>query len=115
MSSPVDGYVTNLLAHLGDFANAGANTISVVDANSFWVKSQATCHRHDAYANAGGTSGDLDVDHLPWRTAFAALWTLRANRQLRLFSIAPIRVSAKLSALLNADIRAEGPPVTAIG
>jgi multidrug resistance efflux pump len=35
--SPVDGYVTNLLAQLGDFANAGANTISVVDANSFWV------------------------------------------------------------------------------
>jgi multidrug resistance efflux pump len=35
--SPVDGYVTNLMAQLGDFANAGANTISVVDANSFWV------------------------------------------------------------------------------
>ena len=37
MSAPVDGYVTNLLAQLGDFVNAGANTISVVDANSFWV------------------------------------------------------------------------------
>jgi multidrug resistance efflux pump len=35
--SPVDGYVTNLLAQLGDFINAGTNTISVVDANSFWV------------------------------------------------------------------------------
>jgi multidrug resistance efflux pump len=35
--SPVDGYVTNLLAQLGDFVNAGVNTISVVDANSFWV------------------------------------------------------------------------------
>jgi len=35
--APVDGYVTNLLAQLGDFINAGANTISVVDANSFWV------------------------------------------------------------------------------
>lgn len=35
--SPVDGYVTNLLAQLGDFVNAGANTISVVDASSFWV------------------------------------------------------------------------------
>ncbi len=35
--SPVDGYVTNLLAQAGDFANAGANIISVVDANSFWV------------------------------------------------------------------------------
>ncbi|HEX3991530.1 MAG TPA: HlyD family secretion protein [Acetobacteraceae bacterium] len=35
--SPVDGYVTNLLAQSGDFVNAGANTISVVDAESFWV------------------------------------------------------------------------------
>jgi multidrug resistance efflux pump len=35
--SPVDGYVTNLLAQPGDFVNAGANTISVVDAHSFWV------------------------------------------------------------------------------
>ena len=33
---PVDGYVTNLLAQLGDYVNVGANTISVVDANSFW-------------------------------------------------------------------------------
>jgi multidrug resistance efflux pump len=35
--SPCDGYVTNLLAQTGDFANAGANIISVVDANSFWI------------------------------------------------------------------------------
>ena len=35
--SPVDGYVTNLLAQRGDYVNVGVNTISVVDANSFWV------------------------------------------------------------------------------
>jgi multidrug resistance efflux pump len=35
--SPVDGFVTNLLAQLGDYVNVGVNTISVVDANSFWV------------------------------------------------------------------------------
>jgi len=35
--SPVDGYMTNLLAQLGDYVNVGVNTISVVDANSFWV------------------------------------------------------------------------------
>src|SRR5262252_4775617 len=35
--SPVDGYVTNLLAQLGNFINVGVNTISLVDANSFWV------------------------------------------------------------------------------
>jgi RND family efflux transporter MFP subunit len=35
--SPVNGWVTNLLAQLGDYANVGQNIISVVDANSFWV------------------------------------------------------------------------------
>jgi RND family efflux transporter MFP subunit len=35
--SPVNGYVTNLLAQLGDYANVGQKLISVVDADSFWV------------------------------------------------------------------------------
>jgi len=35
--APVDGYVTNLLAQLGDYINVGVNTISLVDADSFWV------------------------------------------------------------------------------
>ena len=35
--SPVDGYVTNLLAQLGDYVYVGVSTISVVDANSFWI------------------------------------------------------------------------------
>src|SRR5260370_4972449 len=35
--APVDGYVTNLLAQLGDYLNGGRNTISLVDADSFWV------------------------------------------------------------------------------
>src|SRR5262249_37191885 len=35
--SPVDGYVTNLSAHLGDFLNVGVNAIALVDARSYWV------------------------------------------------------------------------------
>jgi multidrug resistance efflux pump len=35
--SPVNGYVTNLLAQLGDYVIVGQNSISVVDADSFWV------------------------------------------------------------------------------
>lgn len=35
--SPVNGYVTNLLAQLGDYANVGENLISLVNADSFWV------------------------------------------------------------------------------
>jgi RND family efflux transporter MFP subunit len=35
--SPVNGWVTNLLAQLGDYATVGVRIISVVDADSFWV------------------------------------------------------------------------------
>jgi len=35
--SPVNGWVTNLLVQLGDYANVGTNVISLVDADSFWV------------------------------------------------------------------------------
>jgi multidrug resistance efflux pump len=37
IQSPVNGYVTNLLAQLGDYANIGQIKISLVDADSFWV------------------------------------------------------------------------------
>jgi multidrug resistance efflux pump len=35
--SPVDGYVTNLLIQLGDYATVGRGIIAVVDAHSFWI------------------------------------------------------------------------------
>jgi RND family efflux transporter MFP subunit len=35
--SPVNGYVTNLLVQLGDYATIGQSLISLVDADSFWV------------------------------------------------------------------------------
>jgi multidrug resistance efflux pump len=35
--SPVNGWVTNLLAQRGDYATVGMNEISLVDADSFWV------------------------------------------------------------------------------
>src|SRR6202021_1554564 len=35
--SPVNGYVTNLLAQLGDYATVRQKLISLVDTDSFWV------------------------------------------------------------------------------
>jgi multidrug resistance efflux pump len=35
--SPVNGYVTNLLAQLGDYANVGQIKVSLVNADSYWV------------------------------------------------------------------------------
>jgi multidrug resistance efflux pump len=35
--SPVDGYVTNLLMRVGDFARAGTPNLSVIDQESYWI------------------------------------------------------------------------------
>ncbi|TGD99050.1 efflux RND transporter periplasmic adaptor subunit [Methylobacterium nonmethylotrophicum] len=35
--SPVNGYVTNLLLRVGDYASAGTRNISVIDADSYWI------------------------------------------------------------------------------
>ena len=35
--APVNGWVTNLQARVGDYASTGARTVSVVDADSFWI------------------------------------------------------------------------------
>jgi RND family efflux transporter MFP subunit len=35
--APVNGWITNLLANVGDYGHVGQNEISVVDADSFWL------------------------------------------------------------------------------
>jgi len=35
--APVDGYITNLNVHPGDFASTGEAKLAVIDKNSFWV------------------------------------------------------------------------------
>jgi RND family efflux transporter MFP subunit len=35
--SPVNGYVTNLLLRVGDYAYAGTTNVSVIDADSYWI------------------------------------------------------------------------------
>jgi len=35
--SPVNGYVTNLLMRVGDYAHEGTTNISVIDADSYWI------------------------------------------------------------------------------
>ena len=35
--STVNGYVTNLLLRVGDYANTGSTNISIVDRDSFWI------------------------------------------------------------------------------
>lgn len=37
VTSPVNGYVTNLLLRVGDFAATGSSNITIVDTDSFWI------------------------------------------------------------------------------
>jgi RND family efflux transporter MFP subunit len=51
--APVNGWVTNLLAQRGDYVNVGANVISLVDADSFWI---------DGYFEESNLSGIREGD-----------------------------------------------------
>jgi RND family efflux transporter MFP subunit len=51
--SPVNGYVTNLQVQLGDFVTIGQKSISLVNADSFWV---------DAYFEETNLRGILEGD-----------------------------------------------------
>ena len=35
--SPVNGYVTNLLMRVGDYAHAGMTNVSIIDSDSYWI------------------------------------------------------------------------------
>ncbi|WP_158807831.1 HlyD family secretion protein [Beijerinckia sp. L45] len=35
--SPVEGYVTNLLLRVGDYASSGTPNVAVIDSSSFWI------------------------------------------------------------------------------
>ena len=37
VTSPVNGYVTNLLLREGDFATTGTRNLSILDSDSFWI------------------------------------------------------------------------------
>jgi multidrug efflux pump subunit AcrA (membrane-fusion protein) len=68
--SPVNGYVTNFLMRVGDFARAGTSNISVIDADSFWIdgyfeetKLASICVRDRAEAKLMGYSQPI-VGHV---------------------------------------------------
>ncbi len=48
LRSPVNGWVTNLLIRQGDYATAGQQVVSIVDAGSFWIDGyfQETALKH---------------------------------------------------------------------
>jgi multidrug resistance efflux pump len=51
--SPVNGYITNLLGQVGDYATVGQSKLSLVDTDSFWV---------DGYFEEGALTDIQDGD-----------------------------------------------------
>jgi hypothetical protein len=77
--SSVGGYMTNLLAQLGDYMNVGVNTISIVDANSFWVDGRGARRRP---ARRGRTCGS-NPDRSPATGSATASREPNANKRSR--------------------------------
>ena len=61
--SPVNGYVTNLLVQLGDYATVGKNLISLVDAE--FILGRRLFRRNQHRPHPRGRPGDDKVDGLP--------------------------------------------------
>ena len=80
--SPVNGYVTNLLAQLGDYANVGQKIISAVDAHSFWI--DGYFEESSRRKIASGRSGDRQADGLrparSWPCRRCRPWHQRPER-----------------------------------
>jgi multidrug resistance efflux pump len=58
--SPVNGYVTNLLLRVGDYASVGVSNISIVDTDSFWVDGYFEETKTGARVCRGSRRGQVD-------------------------------------------------------
>ena len=70
--SPVNGWVTNLLARQGDYATTGQRNIAVVDADSFWI---------DGYFEETNLQGIREGDPASMRLIGYGRQTLRGHVQ----------------------------------
>ncbi len=72
--SPVNGYVTNLLFHRGDYATAGRAALAIVDSDSYYVAGyfEETKLRHIKIGDA--VSVRLLGFGAPDRTAMCRAW-----------------------------------------
>jgi multidrug resistance efflux pump len=133
--SPVNGYVTNLLAQLGDYATVGQKLISLVDTDSFWIDgyfeetSLGRIHEHDSATvklmgysqlvrgHVGGVARGIDIPNAqPDRAGLASVnpiftWVRLAQRvpvRIRIDQVPDgVRLVAGMTATVQIDPRPE--------
>ena len=134
--SPVNGWVTNLLTQVGDYASVGRNVISIVDADSFWVDAYfeetklASIHEQDPAAiklmgysqlvsgEVGGVAHGITVANAqPDQTGLANVnpiftWVRLAQRipvRIRITAVPDgVRLVAGQTATVQVEPRTEG-------
>ncbi len=139
--SPVNGYVTNLLAQLGDYAAVGQKLIALVDTDSFWIvgyfeeTSLGRIHDGDpatvklmgysqlVRGHVGGVARGIDIPNAqPDQAGLASVnpiftWARLAQRvpvRIHIDQVPDaVRLVAGMTATVQIDPRADLPPISA--
>src|SRR4030088_78061 len=133
--SPVNGYVTNLLAQLGDYAAVGQKLISVVDTDSFWVDgyfeetSLGRIHEGDpatvklmgysqlVHGHVGGVARGINIPNVqPDQAGLASVnpiftWVRLAQRVPVRIQVDQVPDGVRLVAGMTATVKIDPPPV----
>lgn len=136
--SPVNGWVTNLQARLGDYAMVGRNEIAIVDADSFWVdgyfeetklhairegdpaRVKLMGHREIVRGHVGSLARGINVANAaPNAQGVASVnpiftWVRLAQRipvRIEIDAVPDgVRLAAGMTATVEIDPRPDGPP-----
>jgi multidrug resistance efflux pump len=133
--SPVNGYVTNLLAQLGDYASVGQKLIALVDADSFWIDgyfeetSLGRIHEGDPVTvklmgysqlvrgHVGGVARGINIPNVqPDQAGLASVnpiftWVRLAQRVPVRIQVDQVPDSVRLVAGMTATVQIDPPPV----
>jgi len=133
--SPVNGYVTNLLAQLGDYASVGQKLIALVDADSFWIDgyfeetSLGRIHEGDpatvklmgysqlVRGHVGGVARGINIPNVqPDQAGLASVnpiftWVRLAQRVPVRIQVDQVPDGVRLVAGMTATVQIDPPPV----
>jgi multidrug resistance efflux pump len=133
--SPVNGYVTNLLAQLGDYASVGQKLIALVDADSFWIDgyfeetSLGRIHEGDpatvklmgysqlVRGHVGGVARGINIPNVqPDQAGLASVnpiftWVRLAQRVPVRIQVDQVPVGVRLVAGMTATVQIDPQPV----
>jgi multidrug resistance efflux pump len=111
--SPVNGYVTNLLLRVADYAHTGATNVSIIDTDSYWLdgyfeETQRVCVGDRAEAKLMGYSSPI-VGHVATVTRGVSVSNAAAGAQ-GLPNVDPIYTWVRLAQRVPVRIEIDAVP-----